>query len=92
MSRSRKLVLLVISFVWVLLIGVGAFFTYPSIGPIATSIDPNPFWSVVATGDPSAPYRTGLKTGSWFAWTLVPVALIWLVGIIHRRRSSRQDA
>ena len=88
MSRSRNRSLLIASFVWVLLIVGGAFLAYPSIGPIAASIEPNPFWSVVVTGDPTAPFRVHLKVGSWLAWSLGPVALLWLVAIIRTRQPS----
>ena len=92
MTRSRKRALLLLSFIWVLLIGAGAYLTYPSIGQIAASIEPNPFWSVDATGIPSAPFRVGLKTVSWLVWTLAPVALLWVLGFLLGRRSSGHAA
>ena len=88
MTRSRKSLLLIASFAWVLLIGAGAYLTYPSVGPIVVSIEPNPFWSADATGIVSAPFRVGLKTASWLAWTLTPVALLWLLALLVERRSS----
>lgn len=92
MTRSRKRVLLLTSFIWVLLIGAVAYLTYPSIGPVAASIEPNPFCSVDATGIASAPFHVGLKTASWLGWTLVPVALLWALALLLGRRSSGRAA
>lgn len=92
MTRSRKRAILLVSFIWVLLVGAGAYLTYPSIGPVAASIEPNPFWSVDATGIASAPFHVGLKTTSWLAWTLVPVALLWVLAFLLGRRSSGHAA
>ena len=92
MTRSRKRILLIASFVWVLLIGIGAALLYPSVGQIAAIIEPNPFWSVQATGIASAPFRVALSTASWLAWTLVPVALLWVVTFLLGRRPSGRAA
>ena len=89
MTSSRKRALLLLSFVWVLLVGAGAYLTYPSIGQIAASIEPNPFWSVDATGIPSAPFRVGLKTVSWLVWTSAPLALLWALTFLSGRRPAR---
>lgn len=92
MTRSRKRALLIASLAWVLLIGAGAYLTHPSIGQIAASVEPNPFWSVDATGIASAPFRVGLKTASWLVWTLAPVALLWVLAFFLERRSSGHAA
>ena len=92
MTRSRKRLLLVASFAWVLLIGAGAYLTYPSVGPIAASIEPNPFWSIDATGIASAPFRIGLKTASWLTWTVAPIALLWVFVFLFGRRASGDAA
>ena len=92
MSRFRKRSLLAVSLVWVLLIASGALLAYPSVGPIAASIEPNPFWSVAVTGDPAAPFRVQLKVGSWLAWSLGPVLLLWLVAIFRGRQPSGHAA
>ena len=89
MSRFRKRSLLAVSLVWVLLIASGALLAYPSVGPIAASIEPNPFWSVDATGSPSAPFRVGLKTVSWLVWTSAPLALLWALTFLSGRRPAR---
>ena len=92
MSRSRTRSLLVASVVWILLIGAGAYLTYPAIGPIAASIEPSPFWSVGATGNESAPLRVELKTISWLAWCLGPVTLLWVLAFLFARRPSQHAA
>ena len=92
MSRSRKRYLLAVSLAWVLLIAGGAVLAYPSVGPIAASIEPNPFWSVAATGDPVAPFRVHLKVGSWLTWSLGPVLLVWVVAIVRGRAPSGHAA
>nr|CAS02436.1 putative integron gene cassette protein [uncultured bacterium] len=66
--------------------------TYPSIGPVAVSIEPNPFWSFNATGITSVSFHVDLKTASWLAWTLVPVALLWALTFLVERLSSRRAA
>lgn len=91
MTRSRRRLLLIGSFTWVFLVGAGAYLTYPSIGPIAASIEPNPFWSITATGVTSAPFHVSLKTASWLAWTLAPVALVWALALLSGRRASGHD-
>jgi len=92
MSRSRKRFLLIASFTWVLLIAGGAFLAYPSIGPIAASFEPNPFWSVGVTGDPIAPFRVHLKIGLWLAWSVGPVVPLWLAAILRGRQPSGHAA
>jgi hypothetical protein len=92
MTRPLKRALLIASLVWVLLIGVGAYLAYPSIGQIAVSIEPNPLWSVEATGIESAPFRVSLKTRTWVAVTLVPVTLLWVLAFLLGRRSSGHAA
>ena len=92
MSRSSKRYLLAASLAWVLLIAGGALLAYPSVGPIAASIEPNPFWSVAVTGDPATLFRVHLKVGSWLAWSLGPVLLLWLVAIVRGRQPSGHAA
>lgn len=92
MSHTLKRALIIASFIWVLLIAAGAYLAYPTIGTIASSITPNPFWLVEATGDAAAPFRVLLKTSAWIAWTLAPVAAMWLVALSIRRVSTAQTA
>ena len=92
MTRSRTRSLLIASVVWVVLIGAGAYVTYPAIGQLAASIEPNPFWSVATTGNESAPFRVELKTISWLAWCLGPVALLWVASFLLTRRPPRHAA
>lgn len=86
MPRSLYRRLIMASLAWVLLVAGGAFLARPVVGPIIASIDPNPFWSVVATGIPAAPFRISLRTASWLGWCLAPVVALWLAALAARRK------
>ena len=92
MSRQRVRSQLIASVVWLLLLAAGAYITCPIVGPIAASIEPNPLWSVAATGNAAAPFQVGLKVDSWLIWCLAPIAVVWLLGWVFARQPLRRAA
>lgn len=91
MSRSLIRSLLVASALWLLLLGVGAYLLYPSVGAVAASIVGNPFWEVHATGNPSVPFKVELQMASWLTWSIAPIAALWLLAIVVRVASNRRS-
>ena len=92
---SSTRTLWVFSSVWLLLMGACAYIAYPSIGAIAISITPNPFWEVAATGVPQSPFAVTANWGYLLAVSLGPVLALWLAAFVFRRsrpRSSRHAA
>lgn len=86
--HQRVRSLLIASAIWLLLIAAGAYITLPTIGPVAVSIEPNPFWSVIATGDPAAAFQVSLKAVPWLIWCLAPIVILWLLALVMARRQN----
>lgn len=70
---------------------------YPAIGDagagkIAASVEPNPYWSVLATGNSTVPFEVSFKAVPWLALTLAPIAVLWaavrLIDVYSRKRSA----
>jgi hypothetical protein len=92
MSRRTIHKLLIASVVWILLIAGGAYMTYPAMGPVAVTLVDNPFWDLIVTGNPDAPFRAAIKTGAWLSWCLIPLALFWSLTWASAKRNSRRGA
>ncbi|KRG46416.1 hypothetical protein ARC20_05310 [Stenotrophomonas panacihumi] len=77
MTRSTVRILLVMSLIWLVMVaGLAALF-YPSVGGIAAIMEPNPFWSVSATGIPAAPFKVTLHRVPWLVINLGPLVALW---------------
>lgn len=89
-SSSRR-ALLALSAFWLLLIAASAYIAYPSVGAVATSLTPNPFWEVAATGVPDSPF---VVTAMWrylLAVSIGPVLALWLAAFVFRRSRPRSS-
>lgn len=85
---------LYLSVAWLLVLAATAWLFYPSIDQIAFSIDPNPFWSLQASGNPAAPFVVMLKTLNWVLLSVVPIVLVGLLMALSWRaqRAPASDA
>ena len=97
MTRAATRILLFAALGWLLLQGVAMLVFYPAIGDtgagkVAASVDPNPYWSVLATGNSTVPFDVTFKAASWLALTLAPIAVLWVVvrllDVYLRKRSA----
>lgn len=53
------------------------------------TLEPNPFWSVDATGVASTPFRVELKKTWWLICTLAPVLTLWAATALFAWRFGR---
>lgn len=96
-TTSTKKVMIA-SVIWLLLIGACLITSHPSItnssiGSLARSITPNPFWAVRATDIPASPFSVTAKWGYILGVALVPLVTLWSVVLVWRRAlQSRSGA
>lgn len=84
MPRTSIRSLLVLSVGWMLLSCLALLLFRPSIhGGMAVSLAPNPFWTVVNQG--LGRFDVILHPYAWIAFSLGPLAAVWLLAVLLNR-------
>ena len=82
-----------LSVAWPLLVGLMILGAYPTVTPnFAASLTPNPFFSVVATGNRDSPFHISAHLLAIASYVVVPLFLFWAFVAVVRwiKRGFRQ--